>query len=250
MTNALANPLGLFLLAAAPFMGSFVATFATRWPEGRSILTGRSACRSCAKRIDARDLVPVLSWLLLRGRCRHCHHPFGRGYLISELAAFGIALWAATAFSGLDLAMVCLLGWALLALALIDLRTMLLPDVLTLAVLSLGLAVAAMQGALAEGLAGAAVGFAVFALLAAGYRAWRGRDGLGMGDAKLLAAAGAWVGWSGLPGIVLMASVAALAVALPLALRSDGGVSREIAFGPYLAAAIWITVLYGPVTLA
>jgi len=128
---------------------------------------------------------------------------------------------------------------------------MLLPDLLTLPVLGLGLFVAAADGQLSESLIGAALGFVVFALIAAVYRRWRGRDGLGLGDAKLLGAAGAWVGWAGLPSIVLIASLAALVVAMPMVIRVAGRRDqREIAFGPYLAGATWITVLYGPLVVA
>lgn len=251
MTFSAAHPLVLFLLLAAPFVGSFVATFVVRWPQGRPVVLARSTCPSCAAPIRVYDLVPVFAWLLRRGRCRSCGAPIAALYPLSELAALGIALWAVTAFGGVDLALVCILGWALLALALVDLRTMLLPDILTLIVLALGLLAAALEGRLPDALLGAAVGFAAFSIVAFGYRRWRGRDGLGLGDVKLLAAAGAWVGWAGLPGLVFLASIAALTAALLLALRGRRDIGcAEIAFGPYLAVATWITVLYGPLTLA
>lgn len=241
----------LFLIVAGPFVGSFVAAFAVRWPQGRSVVSGRSACPTCAARLAWFDLVPLLSWLARRGRCGACGTAIGALYPLTELAAFGIGLWAATQFGGWELLLACLLGWTLLALAVIDMRTMLLPDVLTGPVLVLGLVVAGAGGRLGDGVAGALVGFAVFALIALAYRRWRGRDGLGLGDAKLLGAAGAWVGWAGLPSIVLLASVAALIVAVPMTLRVAGQVDRrEIAFGPYLAGATWVTVMYGPVVLA
>jgi len=223
----------LFLIAAGLFVGSFVATLAVRWPAG-SVIVGRSACPSCATHLAWFDLIPVVSWVVRRGRC-----------------ALGIGVWAATQFGGLHLVLACLLGWTLLALAVIDMRTMLLPDLLTVSVLLLGLAVATMDGRLGEALVGAAVGFAVFALIAVVYRRWRGQDGLGLGDAKFLGAAGAWVGWIGLPSIVLIASVTALIVAVPVFLRAtERGARQEIAFGPYLAGATWITVLYGPLVVA
>ncbi|MEK9944682.1 MAG: A24 family peptidase [Alphaproteobacteria bacterium] len=240
----------LFLIAAGPFVGSFIATLAVRWPRGVSVLSGRSACRTCSTRLAWFDLVPLLSWLARRGRCGACGASIGTLYPLTEMAALGIGLWAATQFGGWELMLACLLGWALLALAVIDMRTMLLPDVITVPVLLLGLLVAGAEGRLGDAAAGALVGFAAFAAIALAYRRWRGRDGLGLGDAKLLGAAGAWVGWAGLPSIVLLASVAALIVTMPTALRVSGRVARqEIAFGPYLAGATWITVMYGPVVL-
>lgn len=251
MNAFVAQTLGVFVLLAAPFVGSFIATLARRWPEGRSVMRGRSHCPSCRAPLAWHDLIPVISWLALRGRCRRCDARIAGVYPLSELAALAIAVWAATAFAGVELALVCMLGWALLALALIDFRTMLLPDGLNLLVLGLGLAVAAAYGSLLDAVLGAAVGFAVFALVAAGYRAWRGREGLGLGDAKLLAAAGAWVGVAGLPGVVLIAGIAALTVAVPLAWRSrQRAAVAEVAFGPYLAAATWLTVLYGPFSVS
>ena len=250
MTDFMTDTGVVFLLAAGPFIGSFVATMAVRWPEGLSILSGRSTCRSCATRLAWFDLVPVLSWLARRGRCGTCGARIALVYPLTEMVALGIGVWAVTQFGGRDLVLACVLGWTLLALAVIDMRTMLLPDLLTAPILLLGLVVAGIEGRLGDSIAGALLGFTVFALIAMAYRRWRGRDGLGLGDAKLLGAAGAWVGWAGLPSIVLLASVAALIVALPTAIRVAEGVGRrEIAFGPYLAGATWITVMYGPLML-
>ncbi len=118
----------------------------------------------------------------------------------------------------------CAFGWTLLALGLIDLRHLVLPDVLTLPLAAAGLVVAwfAAPDAVLDDAAGAVGGFAVFTLVAWGYRRWRGRDGLGAGDAKLLAALGAWVGRPGLPSVVLLASLAALAMALGDAVAAAG----------------------------
>ena len=145
------------------------------------------------------------------------------------------------------------LAWTLLALALIDLEHQILPDVLTLPLAAAGLAVAwlAQRGAVLDNIAGAALGYAVFFIIAWAYRRWRGRDGLGAGDAKLLAALGAWDGATGLPSVVLLGSLMALAVVLALrsfrlsAARSASGWP----FGPALAAAGWLVWLYGPLVL-
>lgn len=142
------------------------------------------------------------------------------------------------------------LGWVLLLAALIDLRHFALPDALTLPLIPAGLAVAVLTrpGPAAEVLAdhavGGALGYLVFAGIAALYRHWRGREGLGLGDAKLLAAAGAWVGWPGLPGVVLAAAGSALLVVLARRARGRGlDADQPIAFGPYLAAGFWLVWL-------
>lgn len=165
-------------------------------------------------------------------------------------AAVLVAGWAAAVDAApLRLAGTCLLGWGLLALAWIDWRTMRLPNLLTLPLLAAGLAFAWYDdGADFPAHAiGAGAGYAVLALIGLAYRLTRGQEGLGLGDAKLLAAGGAWLGWAALPATLLLATLLALAVAL--AQRLGGrAVRRDTAlpFGPMLALAIWLARLYGP----
>lgn len=227
----------------APFIGSFVGVLVARLPDGRGVLLARSSCDSCGARLGPAELVPLLSYLVLRGRCRHCRAPIGAFHPGVELAALGIALWAATEASGAALWLSCVLGWSLLALALIDARAFWLPDALTLPLLGLGLAGTAWldPAALGDHAIGAVAGWAAFAGVAAGYRALRGREGLGGGDARLLGAAGAWLGWAALPAVVLGAALGGLAQAV--ATRAAGG--DRIAFGVWLAAAMWVLWLYG-----
>lgn len=165
---------------------------------------------------------------------------------LTVLSAIVIALWAATAVAGWQLWIVCFVGWTLLALALIDERHFVLPDVMCLPLIIAGLIVAAVNGGLADAVTGAAAGYGAFAAIGWLYRRTRGRDGLGLGDAKLLAAAGAWVGWVDLPAVVLIASVSALAAAM---LRGGAGNATPVAFGPYLGFALWLSLLYGPFLL-
>jgi len=236
----------------APVIGSFVGAVAQRLPRREDLVWGRSACPACGKKLSARDLVPLVSWLWLRGRCRQCAAPIPLFYPMVELGALAVALSAALVFSGWLLWASCLFGWALLALAVIDWRDYLLPDGLTLPLVPTGLAVAwfAAREAMPDRLLGAFAGFAVFVLIAALYRRLRGRDGLGRGDAKLLAGLGAWVGCSGLPSVLLLAALAALASAF--AQRAFGtklSAADPVAFGPYLAAAGWFVWLCGPLAL-
>ncbi len=154
----------------------------------------------------------------------------------------GWLLWASLA-----------LGWTLLALAAIDLRHYWLPDRLTLPLIPAGLLVAWLidPGRLEGHALGALAGFLAFAGIGWVYRRLRRRAGLGLGDAKLLAAAGAWLGWPALPGLVVVAAALALAVALVRAAAGEPlGAATRIAFGPYLALALWPFWLYGPLVLA
>lgn len=170
-------------------------------------------------------------------------------FLLAPFAALCIAAWSVQALPGTEPALIgCLLGWALLALAWIDARSYRLPDMLTLPLLLAGLAVAWFDSreALLSAALGAIGGYAVLALVSAGYRRLRGREGLGLGDAKLLAAGGAWIGWAGLPWALLLACGFGIAFALWRGLR-EGGLAGNTAlpFGPPLALGIWLVWLYG-----
>jgi leader peptidase (prepilin peptidase)/N-methyltransferase len=244
----------VFPVLLGPVIGSLLLTMALRYPGLKGFAFGRSACPACHATIAPRDLVPLVSWLSLRGRCRSCAATIGWEYPGAELAAAAIALWAATAVSGWLLWVSCGLGWVLLVLSLIDLRTYRLPDFLTFPTLFAGLGVAAWAwpSALPDHLIGAMLGYGVVAGIGWLYRLLRGRDGIGLGDAKLLAAGGAWLSWQALPGVVFVAALLALAAALLG--RATGRIPLEAAtripFGPYLAAAIWLAWLYGPLELA
>lgn len=249
MTEDAANIVTWGTIAAAPFVGSFLGVVATRLTEGRTVLFGRSACDACGATLGPLDLVPLISFAALRGRCRHCGAKIGLLHPVMEIAALALAVQAALVTSGWVLLASCGLGWTLLALAAIDWRTGLLPDVLTLplAVAGLGVAWWLDPASLGDHAIGAAAGFLGFAALSEIYRRLRGRDGLGLGDAKLLAASGAWLSWSGLPTTILFGALIGLVIVLVT--RRSGEALRatdRIAFGPALAAATWLVWLYGP----
>ncbi|HWD28761.1 MAG TPA: A24 family peptidase [Rhizomicrobium sp.] len=237
-------------IVVAPFVGSFLAVVALRWPQGRGVVAGRSACDSCGHTLGAIELIPLASFAALRGRCRHCGAPIDPLHVAMEAGALIAAIWAASVTTGWVLAAGCMLGGILLTASAIDWRTGFLPDVLTLPLIAIGLAAAwlfDMQG-IWDHVIGAAVGFIGFAGLAALYRRLRGRDGLGLGDAKLLAASGAWLGWVALPSVILFAALFGLAFVLLRRKPLDG--ASRIAFGPALALATWIVWLYGPLVPA
>ena len=237
------------MLAAAPFIGSFLGVLALRLPEGRSVAWSRSACDHCGHALSAADLVPIVSYLFLLGRCRYCHAVIGRFVLAIEIAALLVAAWAALATSGWVIVASCIFGWMLLLLAIIDWRVQLLPDVITLPLLVTGLAATALlaRDHLVDHLIGALAGFGAFALAAFVYRFLRGREGLGLGDAKLLAGIGAWISWTGLPTVVLWGSIFGLVFALARGARGRGlRFSDRLPFGTFLAAGGWLVWLYGP----
>jgi leader peptidase (prepilin peptidase) / N-methyltransferase len=239
-------------VALAPIVGSFLGAAVTRFDEPSSLIVGRSRCDSCGVPLAPHELVPVVSWIASRGRCRHCAKPIGIFYPIIELSAAAVALWAATVFSGSLLWLSCVLGWTLLALAVIDYKHFLLPDFLTLPLIPVGLLVtwATDPTALLDHFAGVVVGFGVIVVLREVYRWCRGREGIGLGDAKLLAASGAFVSWQALPSVILMASLTALGVALLWKLHATNiSLADRIPFGTFLCLATWIAWLYGPLTV-
>jgi leader peptidase (prepilin peptidase)/N-methyltransferase len=242
-------PPWLWAVLIAPFIGSFIGVLIVRLPVGAPVLFSRSACPHCATTLSGWDMVPLASFIALRGRCRHCRQPIGWLHPAVELAAAAVAVWAALADPApVRLWADCVLGWSLLTLAWIDCTSFLLPDVLTLPLLLAGLALTfgVQPEALADHCLAAAFGYLSFQGLAFAYRRLRGRDGLGGGDAKLIAAAGAWCGVALLPFVVLGSAVAGLLAALALALAGRTVTSRtRIPFGPCIALAFWLAWLHG-----
>ena len=247
-------PLGLAdweLIGTALFFGSFIGVVVDRLPDRVPMMVQRSRCDACGTALTVRDLVPLASWLAMRGRCRYCGVWVGWFYPGVELAALGIALLSLTADRGVDAWIDAALGWWLLALGWIDWRHSILPDLLTLPLIAMGLVAAwgLAPGELRDRVAGAACGYLGLWLVAWVYRRLRGREGLGLGDAKLLAASGAWVGAVALPSVLAGAALAALLVAggmMLAGIRLDR--HSALPFGPFLAAATWLVWLCGPLT--
>jgi leader peptidase (prepilin peptidase)/N-methyltransferase len=187
-------------------------------------------------------------------RAARAYAPPGGSPPAPAMAAVGAVVfaWAALATPPTwILAASLVLGWTLLALGAIDIACLRLPDLFTLPLVAAGLAVSlALPGApLLDHLAGAAGGYLALAALAWAFARWRGFEGLGLGDAKLLAAGGAWLGWMTLPSVVLIAcAIAFVQVGVAVARRGRAALAERIAFGAPLAAAIWIVWLYGPLT--
>ncbi len=243
---------GITAILMAPFVGSFLGVVIDRWPEGRPILIGRSQCDNCHRTLGAIELIPFISYVLLGRRCRTCGGALSVFYPLIEMGAMVIAAGVALTMTGWLLWFSLYLGWSLLVLAVIDAREMILPDPINLPLVPAGLAAAWLHSpdSLNAHLLGAMIGFSSLAAIAWIYRHVRQREGLGFGDAKLLAAAGAWLGWAALPGLLFVAALTALAVtAVRLRLRGGLVATAEIAFGPYLAFSFWVSWLFGPVIL-
>jgi leader peptidase (prepilin peptidase)/N-methyltransferase len=241
-------PSWLIALAVSPVIGSFLGVLIRRLPVGQSVVLGRSRCEGCGRVLGPRDLIPLVSYLLLRGRCRGCRSRITPFHPAIELAAIAVAVVAiAVCPGGATLYCGCALGWALLALAWIDWQAFILPDALTLPLILAGLAATfwLQPEALTEHAASAALAYLLFRLIAWAYRRLRGRDGLGEGDAKLMAAAGAWVGVTALSSVLLGGALLTLGAAVIDGLRRGHRLraATRLPFGPGLCAALWIVWL-------
>ena len=217
-------------------------------PTRINLVTPRSHCPQCATTIAWHDNIPLLGYIKRRGRCVHCRQSISVHYPLVELAGGTLTL-AVVAIHGANLASLALIGFCLtlLALAVIDLRTHLLPDLLTLPLLWAGLLYqllfqpAFLQSAVIGAMAGYTVLWAFYWL----FRLITGKEGMGYGDFKLLAALGAWAGWQMLPLLLVLSTTVGAIVGIVVQLLIPRLRGAPMPFGPYLSMAGWIAVLFG-----
>lgn len=221
--------------------------------EKFNLNTPASHCPSCGHAITALENIPVLSYLFLRGRCSGCGARISPRYPAVEACTALITLLVALHFGvTLQALLAALLSWALIALAGIDLDTQLLPDDITLPFLWLGI-LANMFGLFTDiysSLFGVMAGYLVLWSVYMGFKLLTGKEGMGFGDFKLLAMLGGWLGWQMLPLIIILSSAVGAVVGVGLMLFRNHARSEPIPFGPYLAAAGWLALLYGHTIMA
>jgi leader peptidase (prepilin peptidase)/N-methyltransferase len=218
-------------------------------PAKFNLAVPRSACPACNAPVLARDNVPLLSWLLLKGKCRSCSAPISPRYpLVEALTAVLSAVVAAKLGFGWPAAVLIFVTWGLIALTFIDLDKMLLPDQLTLPLLWLALLFSLSDSAFvnpAQAIVGAASGYLSLWSVYWLFKLLTGKEGMGYGDFKLLAVFGAILGWQQLPLIILLSSVVGAVVGIILITVQGKSKATPIPFGPYIAAAGWIALLWG-----
>ena len=225
-------------------------------PERYDLVHPRSACPHCGAPIRAHQNIPVLSWIALGGRCASCRAPISARYPLVEL---GTALLSAAVVwrYGWDWTAVAalLVTWSLVALAMIDLDHQLLPDAITLPLMWLGL-LASVAWAPGPSLSipvdpwssivGAVAGYLVLWSVYWAFKLLTGKEGMGYGDFKLLAALGAWMGWQMLPLVLLLAACSGAVIGIAMIVAGGRDRSAPMPFGPYLAAAGWLALMWGP----
>jgi leader peptidase (prepilin peptidase)/N-methyltransferase len=213
-----------------------------------NLLVPRSACPHCNHRIGAWENIPILSYLLLRGKCKGCGAAISPRYPVIEAVSGILCAYAAWHFGfGVAAAGALLFIWALIALTAIDFDTQLLPDDITLPLLWLGLlfnsfgVFASLHGAVLGAMFGYLALWGVYWL----FKLATGKEGMGYGDFKLLAALGAWMGWQMLPLIIMLSSMVGAVVGITLIVAAKHGRSVPIPFGPYLAGGGLIALFWG-----
>jgi leader peptidase (prepilin peptidase)/N-methyltransferase len=241
-----------FWIAVAGLVGLIVGSYLNvvihRLPEGISTVTPASRCPACGARIRPRDNLPVVSWLVLGGRCRDCRAPIPLRYPLIELVT-GLAFAGAVMRfgAGLEAVVAALLAALLLALAAIDYDHFLLPDKLTLPGIAFGLAaqLALPEGSLARGVTGALVGAGLLLVVAGAWELVRGVEGMGLGDVKMLAMIGAFLGASGVLVALVVGTFAGSAVGIAAVARGRGTLAAKLPFGVFLAAGGLVALYAG-----
>ena len=217
-------------------------------PESLNLVTPASRCPHCGHRIRAWENIPVLSYLLLRGRCSECGARISPRYPIVELLTGVLSATVAWHFGfGWQAGAALLLTWALIPLSAIDIDHQLLPDAITLPWLWLGLALS-LWGVFVDSptaIIGALAGYLALWTVYQLFKLVTGKEGMGYGDFKLLALLGAWMGWQQLPVIILLSSLVGAVVGIGMIILLGRDRQIPIPFGPYLAAAGWIALLWG-----
>lgn len=213
-----------------------------------SLVRPRSRCPQCGHPIGALENIPIVSWLLLRGRCSACKAPISARYPLVEALTGALTALTALHFGfGLAAAGAIALVWSLIALTFIDFDTQFLPDSITLPLLWLGLLLN-LWGTftdLPSAVIGAMAGYLSLWSVYWGFKLATGKEGMGYGDFKLLAALGAWLGWQMLPLIILLSSLVGAVIGVALIILARHGRNVPIPFGPYLAAAGLLALFWG-----
>jgi leader peptidase (prepilin peptidase) / N-methyltransferase len=198
--------------------GSFVAALCSRWPNGESIMKGRSRCDHCGTQLAAADLVPIFSYAWLRGKCRYCKQPIGGSALYIEIAAALIGAISAMGLDGFQAFAAAVFGWLLLPLGVLDYQRLWLPNRLVLLLAFGGVLIAPLEGARHA------------------FKALRKKEGMGGGDPKLFGALGIWMGWQALPYLLMLSCVVGFAWVL-FSTKTERTGTTQLPFGIFLCVS-------------
>ncbi len=241
--------IALYSLLVGLALGSFMNVCIYRIPLEKSIISPSSSCPNCGKKIRFYDNIPLISYLLLLGRCRHCHHPISWRYPAVE-AITGLLSLALFIRYGLSLQYLLFLLFAatLVTISFIDLDHQIIPDVLSIPGIVAGLAAAFIPGNVSwfDSIIGIIGGGGTLFLVGLIYEKLTGKQGMGGGDVKLLAMIGAWMGWRSLPFVLLVSSLTGAIIGSVFLLAAGKGYRVRIPFGPFLSLGALFYIFFGP----
>ena len=241
----------IFVFLLGLLWGSFANVCIIRLPEDKGVISGRSSCPKCKKKISWYDNIPVISYILLRGKCRICNKEISIQYLIVELL-IALFFFIEYFYFGLTLTTLLLfiLTLALIVIFFIDLKHFIIPDIITFPLMIIGF-LKSFDPNLNEifpnyinSLIGGCFGYGIIWAIIFFYKKFKNKEGMGLGDAKLLAVVGFWFGLDSIPFVIFLSSVIALLVVLPDLIRKTKKMSTQIPFGPYIIIGNLIYLLF------
>lgn len=235
----------LLIFALGTIWGSFVGALCSRWPNDESVIKGRSRCDHCATPIPTYDLVPIFSFLVLRGKCRTCGEPIGRTPFVIEVIAALIGVVPFLLFPAEQAFAAAIFGWLLLPLVILDFQHLWLPTRLVMMVAAGGLIAGPILSSdlpWQDRLIGVVAGFLCLEVIRRAFQWLRGKEGMGAGDPKLFAAIGLWLGWAALPFVLLVASgIGIVFMLITHASRREHEI--QFPFGSYMGIAAYCVAL-------
>jgi leader peptidase (prepilin peptidase)/N-methyltransferase len=238
-----------FVFVLGAVIGSFLNVCIVRLPRGESLIRPPSHCPRCNKPIRFYDNIPIVSYMLLRGKCRYCNNPISLQYPVVEALTglLAIALFMKYGPS-MQFLLLFLFSSALLIITFIDLAHQIIPDAISIPGIPCGIGASLLVPMVSwqESLLGILAGGGLLLFIAVGYKWITGREGMGGGDIKLLAMMGAWLGWKAIPFIILASSLIGIVVGGGTGLLLKKGLRAKIPFGPFLAIASLIYIFFGP----
>lgn len=232
----------LLAVVLGAIWGSFVSALSTRWPQGKRVSEGRSHCDHCQTKLSTKDLIPILSYVFLRGKCRYCAQPIGVAALYIELASAGIGLAAMVSLSGLHAVSAAIFGWLLLPLAVLDGQKLWLPNRLVVILALVGVLFGPLvtpEVSWLDRFLGGIGGFLALEMIRQAFRIARNQDGMGGGDPKLFGAIGIWLGWQALPMTLLLSCTVGFGFIVVAYARSKNR-AYQLPFGSFLCVAAYI----------
>ncbi len=248
MAELPAGLVGLIIFVFGACIGSFLNVCIYRLPAGTSVVTPPSACRKCGHRLAWWENIPLISFLILRGRCRGCEEKISMQYPVVEFmnGVLYVLLWLRFGL-GIEMAIYAVFVSAMVVVTFIDLEHYIIPDVISLPGIAIGFAASFMLPGLSwqDSLMGMILGGGILLLVAWAYYLVARREGMGGGDIKLLAMIGAMLGWKAIPAVIFLSAASGALVGIVLMLLKGRGRQQPIPFGPFLAGAAVIYIFYG-----